>query len=119
MLFDSCRLQLTTSGRIDGSLDEQTGYPGNNEFHIRESMIADGGSVIVGKAGSQNTIRYRDAAKPPSLNGVIDPSATLIEDASLQGCPVCGNDEIDQGETCDDGNTAGGDGCDAGCQIEP
>ncbi len=28
----------------------------------------------------------------------------------------CGNGRIDAGETCDDGNTVGGDGCDATCQ---
>ncbi len=34
--------------------------------------------------------------------------------------PVCGDGHLDQGagEACDDGNTAGGDGCDATCQVE-
>lgn len=32
---------------------------------------------------------------------------------------VCGNGEINTAETCDDGNTTSGDGCDATCQIEP
>jgi cysteine-rich repeat protein len=31
---------------------------------------------------------------------------------------VCGNGTIEIGETCDDGNTMAGDGCDASCQIE-
>ncbi len=31
---------------------------------------------------------------------------------------TCGNQRIDAGEQCDDGNQAGGDGCDADCQIE-
>ena len=31
---------------------------------------------------------------------------------------VCGNEEIESGETCDDGNTDPGDGCDASCLIE-
>ena len=29
--------------------------------------------------------------------------------------PVCGNGAVEDGETCDDGNTAGGDGCEADC----
>lgn len=34
-------------------------------------------------------------------------------------CPsVCGNNVIEAGETCDDGNRRPGDGCDASCQIE-
>lgn len=33
----------------------------------------------------------------------------------------CGNGfiELELGESCDDGNTADGDGCDASCQVEP
>ena len=31
---------------------------------------------------------------------------------------VCGNDRLDAGEACDDGNTVGGDGCSAACQPE-
>jgi cysteine-rich repeat protein len=31
---------------------------------------------------------------------------------------TCGNGAVDQGEQCDDGNAAGGDGCSASCQME-
>ncbi len=31
---------------------------------------------------------------------------------------TCGNGTLDAGETCDDGNAAGGDGCSASCQTE-
>lgn len=33
--------------------------------------------------------------------------------------PGCGDDVIVAPETCDDGNTAAGDGCTAACQVEP
>lgn len=33
--------------------------------------------------------------------------------------PVCGNNVIEMGEQCDDGNTDAGDGCDDTCQLEP
>ena len=33
--------------------------------------------------------------------------------------PTCGNGVRDQGETCDDSNALGGDGCSASCQAEP
>lgn len=43
----------------------------------------------------------------------------------LTGCPdtggddaVCGNDVVEQGESCDDGNTFDGDGCSATCSFE-
>jgi cysteine-rich repeat protein len=32
---------------------------------------------------------------------------------------TCGNGIVELGETCDDGNTVGGDGCDEFCQNEP
>ncbi len=32
--------------------------------------------------------------------------------------PVCGNGSVENGEQCDDGNTASGDGCSATCQLE-
>lgn len=40
-------------------------------------------------------------------------------DEANQVCPVCGNSVIEAGEECDDGNTAGGDGCSSTCTIEP
>ena len=30
----------------------------------------------------------------------------------------CGNDVVDPGEECDDGNGGSGDGCDATCHVE-
>ena len=35
------------------------------------------------------------------------------------GCDLCGDGFVDANETCDDGNTTPGDGCDATCQTEP
>jgi cysteine-rich repeat protein len=32
---------------------------------------------------------------------------------------ACGDGVLDGGETCDDGNTVAGDGCDATCNVEP
>ncbi|MEQ9496197.1 MAG: MYXO-CTERM sorting domain-containing protein [Deltaproteobacteria bacterium] len=31
--------------------------------------------------------------------------------------PVCGNGQVEEGEACDDGNAASGDGCEADCSI--
>ncbi len=39
------------------------------------------------------------------------------DDTSAAGA-VCGNDDIEASEACDDGNTLSGDGCSATCQIE-
>jgi len=37
---------------------------------------------------------------------------------STVAAAVCGNGQIQAGESCDDFNTANGDGCDATCQVE-
>ncbi len=41
---------------------------------------------------------------------------SMFEDEEPE--PVCGNDVLEQGEECDDGNNDGGDGCDENCMIE-
>ncbi|MBI5506060.1 MAG: hypothetical protein HY899_14785, partial [Deltaproteobacteria bacterium] len=82
-------------------------------------MVADAGSkVLTDPAGKTARIVYRDPAKPPLLHGTITPAPVLNANPSLEGCPVCGNREIDQGESCDDGNTTSGDGCRSDCQDE-
>lgn len=47
------------------------------------------------------------ASTCPNLPGVYPPSSTDL--------PLCGNGVLDAGETCDDGNRVGGDGCNAWC----
>lgn len=42
----------------------------------------------------------------------------LIYTPSGGGGAVCGNHIVESGETCDDGNTANGDGCSSACQTE-
>eukprot|EP01127_Copromyxa_protea_P012669 TRINITY_DN3322_c0_g2_i11.p1 TRINITY_DN3322_c0_g2~~TRINITY_DN3322_c0_g2_i11.p1 ORF type:complete len:444 (-),score=76.59 TRINITY_DN3322_c0_g2_i11:28-1359(-) len=44
---------------------------------------------------------------------------TLVGDAPFGGCAtVCGDSLIKGEESCDDGNTADGDGCSADCKVE-
>lgn len=58
------------------------------------------------------------------MHTVGDDGGTTIADAPVDaGIPIdaprCGNNNLDTGETCDDGNGMGGDGCSATCLIEP
>lgn len=44
-----------------------------------------------------------------------------VGDGGTDGGPdagLCGNDQLDPGEECDDGNTTSGDGCSPGCRTE-
>ncbi len=48
--------------------------------------------------------------------------ALVALSALLVACPpsaVCGNGRVEKPEVCDDGNTAGGDGCEATCTLSP
>jgi cysteine-rich repeat protein len=117
--IDVCRLTLTNTGIIDHSHGSPNLRNGDTVITVHESMRAEPGSkLLADPAGGQNVIVYRDPYKPPLLEGTASPSPVLAVNPSLVGCPVCSNFEIDQGESCDDGNTTSGDGCRADCQDE-
>jgi cysteine-rich repeat protein len=48
-----------------------------------------------------------------ALNGSIDLTACVTGI-----CNLCGNDDLNGGEECDDGNLANGDGCASNCTVE-
>lgn len=50
--------------------------------------------------------------------GAVSASSTGSSSSSGGPDPVCGNGVVEQGETCDDGNAAAGDGCSNTCQLE-
>lgn len=120
ILVDACRVHLRNSALVDNSLGLQVDNWADptNLFYVGESMTADPGSSILAAATGGTEIVYRDADKPPSLLGTAIPPPVLTLAPNLTGCPVCGNDEVDEGEQCDDGNTTAGDGCDGDCQTE-
>lgn len=111
--FEACRLIFGATGNINNNT-----ISGVNTLVSRESMKLLAGSSVTTKTSGRNTLVYRSAAKPPSRQGTISPAPELQLDETLDGCPVCGNGEVDQSETCDDGNSTGGDGCSNDCQLE-
>ena len=42
----------------------------------------------------------------------------LLVLTACKGKPLCGNDILDAGEVCDDGNVVSGDGCNSTCNSE-
>jgi len=53
---------------------------------------------------------------PDCVPGMI---VTTVEAAVIVSPIICGNDVVDPGEECDDGNLSNGDGCSSTCQLEP
>lgn len=52
-------------------------------------------------------------------NCTVDMCTYLTGCIHVKSVPCCGNDDVEDGEQCDDGNLEGGDGCDAVCNKEP
>jgi cysteine-rich repeat protein len=113
--FEFCRLQMQS-----GALIQNVGGFGKNLLRAREKVTINAGAQLTADTASGlNRITYRDPAKPPVVNGTVSPAAAPNDiNAFLQGCPVCGNGELDGGESCEDGNTQDGDGCSHDCQDE-
>ena len=81
-----------------------------------------GGTGSAGSGGQAGLPPQPDAGWSPDVPALPDalfhPDVTC---SSTVGCggPNCGNGTIDPpGETCDDGNHVGGDGCSIDCKIE-
>jgi len=84
--------------------------------------------------GTDSPLCIRDSAglHPPAVGtywvvACADNAQQVLESNENNNCAVasnsvlvtkCGNSVIEGAETCDDGNTNGGDGCSATCQIE-
>lgn len=112
LALEACRVTLASGAVVDNKAAS-----GENRITTHESTKLLAGSAMTAGSGT-NVLVYRTAEKPPLLQGTVTPTALKFVDGTLTGCPVCGNLEIDAGETCDDGNTGGGDGCSADCQNE-
>ncbi len=110
----ACRMDLGATAWFDNNADF-----GENILTVGETLrVRSGARVETDPSDGTNLFVYRSAAKPPVIEGTVTPAADLLVNARLIGCPVCGNGEIDDGETCDDGARVAGDGCSADCQVE-
>ncbi|HEY2773270.1 MAG TPA: DUF4215 domain-containing protein [Candidatus Binatia bacterium] len=110
---EACGLTLQSGSSLDNNVDN-----GANTLISHDTMKLLAGSTVTSGASGSNTLRYRSVANPPQVQGTVAPAATLVADATLAPCPLCGNRRIDPGESCDDGNAVDGDGCSADCQNE-
>jgi cysteine-rich repeat protein len=70
------------------------------------------GGTVAGGAGSSG------AAGTSGQGGTAGSAGTAGASGTGGGSPTCGDGIVNQAsEQCDDGNTSGGDSCDAGCQV--
>lgn len=114
VLLSGCFVDLIVGANIDNRADFST----NTLIARTQASVRAGASLSAGGSNASNTVRYRNANIPPLLSGIVSPSPVLELDETLPSCPACGNGVLDDGETCDDGNVSGGDGCSFTCQDE-
>ncbi len=112
--LDGCGITVANGARL-----ENKGDGGDNLITAHDRLLVEPGSTIVADAlTGSNTIEYRRSDRPPVLAGTIEPPADVSLNSELVPCATCGNAVIEGGESCDDGGTAGGDGCSSDCQLE-
>lgn len=90
----------------------ETPFPARTAPDLR---LTTGAAVDVGEP--LPNVNDGFAGSAPDV-GAYELGAPLVEYGPRTGMPVCGNGVLETGETCDDGNTASGDGCSATCGSE-
>jgi cysteine-rich repeat protein len=109
MTYDGAKMVLYFQGAAVGEMDA----PAGTKFSVLKLGVYRGGDVGSKAAVDEVHIwkRALTAAEIAELHS--DPKAKLCPTT-----PACGDGTTDTGETCDDHNTATGDGCTIDCKKE-
>ncbi|HWP65553.1 MAG TPA: DUF4215 domain-containing protein [Candidatus Limnocylindria bacterium] len=91
----------------------------------RVALTGGGAITVAGNilAGDDLTIRHRPDSPAPMLTGTLSPTPAVIASDTVVQCggpplPTCGNNILEPGEECDDGNDVDCDGCTPSCLEE-
>lgn len=114
---------MTISGRVDSRHDGPAS-DGENGFTYKQSLSVTGSAVLLAGPEGGNFFQCRNigggaCASNPSIAGgaTVAPPAGPPFPIFLPPCAACGDGEINSPqETCDDGNSISGDGCDINCK---
>jgi len=92
----------------------ETGSGTNVEVNVNNggwTSVSNGQTLSVTGSSFKYRVTFDDVTTLDSLSfrGLL----------TGQSGPVCGNNVIESGEVCDDGDSSGGDGCSGFCQVEP
>ncbi len=84
-------------------------------FYGATGTEADALTALTTVAAEAYSLGQANVPNGPSL-GI--PNTFIFGFAGIGGTPVfCGNNQVDPGEQCDDGNAVDGDGCDTNCRT--
>jgi cysteine-rich repeat protein len=100
---------------VDVSFCGKTESNGNGKGSlIRQALVANTKihDVEAGRLGGFETSQVLDLVSPAVGESGYGGGG------GESGDPVCGNGDLDSGESCDDGNLINGDGCSVFCEVE-
>ncbi|MBD3313854.1 PKD domain-containing protein, partial [Candidatus Woesearchaeota archaeon] len=111
----------TLDNDCDGTADEglTTTYylDGDSDLYGNPAVFVDECSQPAGYVADNTDCDDGDAGINPGAAEICGDG--IDQDCSGSDVPcTCGDSTVDIGETCDDGNTISGDGCDSSCQTE-
>jgi cysteine-rich repeat protein len=89
-------------------VEDKNAKPGPTNEACALSLIREGMRTLI-RRDVQATANQSVIDAISSIDGKFTEPLPLI---------VCGDGVLDAGESCDDGNTVGGDGCSATCETE-
>jgi len=89
-----------------------SGFPDFTGTSLITGTPNDGSEIITVPISSTSTGRVMVKCDSNIFFDINDAAITITAGAD------CGNSILEAGEQCDDGNSAGGDGCSTSCQVE-
>jgi cysteine-rich repeat protein len=96
------------------------GVCGDNTVNTDQGEECDDGNAVGGDGCSAFCLNETCAPVDATCSVNADCcSGSCVGNICQQAAGACGDGILDVGESCDDGNTTGGDGCSATCQVEP
>ncbi len=120
----ACTLQLALrpTGSVDLALYVLTGCGdvAGSCVQVSDALGADGlETVDLAAAADTDYFVVVDGNQGGAGSYELTISETTTTGCRLQSPSECGNDSVEPGEECDDGNRMDGDGCSADCTEEP
>jgi len=110
--------------RVDSGLSRSSAVRAIIVYWLWAGLVACADSPVESPSAAYSAAQLKTGDHDHAANddaGSVDVDAGdcgADEDAGTSPAAVCGNSVLEQGEACDDGNIADGDGCSATCQFD-
>ena len=90
----------------------------NSSPSLPSFVSVSGMSIIIAPTSSGSFSTFQVYLENSGNSADVSSSFVTFSVTVNQQVSVCGNGILEAGESCDDGNTISGDGCDMGCNVE-